>query len=115
MATLDDARRETLLRRTTELVMRDGGIIPLPFQAAIWAMSADLRYEPNGLGRAVPRRSPSERLEPPFRAASRASSNPRPRVRSVSRILNVRARRFLASAHACMASAWVRCALRDQR
>jgi peptide/nickel transport system substrate-binding protein len=41
-----DDRREALLQQATRLAMEDVALIPLYIQNAIWAMRADLTYEP---------------------------------------------------------------------
>jgi peptide/nickel transport system substrate-binding protein len=46
LTTIDDGRRETLLREATELVIGDYGIIPLHFQSSSWATRKPLAYEP---------------------------------------------------------------------
>ena len=50
MATIDDSKREALLRQATEIGIRDGGVVPILFQEAIWAMRSELRYAPHPLG-----------------------------------------------------------------
>jgi peptide/nickel transport system substrate-binding protein len=45
LRTLDDARRETLLREATTLAMDDVGIIPIHIQKNIWAMRRGLQHE----------------------------------------------------------------------
>ncbi|SFJ92286.1 peptide/nickel transport system substrate-binding protein [Bosea sp. OK403] len=44
-ATLDDARREQLLRQATETAMTDLGVIPVFFLANTWALKKSLSYE----------------------------------------------------------------------
>ena len=38
LVTINDAKREALLARATEIAMADQGIIPLHFQMNVWAM-----------------------------------------------------------------------------
>lgn len=44
-AEMDDARRETLLRQASRVVIGDVALMPLYLQNALWAMRADLTYE----------------------------------------------------------------------
>ena len=44
-AEMDDARRETLLRQASRVVIDDVALVPLYLQNALWAMRADLTYE----------------------------------------------------------------------
>lgn len=44
MRTVDDARREALLREASRLVIADHGILPLHFELSVWAMRRDLTY-----------------------------------------------------------------------
>ena len=46
LATVDDARREALLQRATELAINDVGIIPLHFQVNLWATRDGITYAP---------------------------------------------------------------------
>ena len=43
---MEDGRREALLQEATRLAVGDTALIPLYIQNAIWAMRADLTYEP---------------------------------------------------------------------
>ena len=45
LRTLDDGRREALLREATALAMDDVGIVPIHIQKNIWAMRRGLRHE----------------------------------------------------------------------
>ncbi|WP_458093735.1 ABC transporter substrate-binding protein [Roseomonas sp. WA12] len=45
LRTLDDARREAVLREATTIAMDDVGIIPIHIQKNIWAMRRGLRHE----------------------------------------------------------------------
>jgi len=45
LTTMDDAKREQLLRDGTAMVIRDHAVIPLHFQTNTWALRKDLRYE----------------------------------------------------------------------
>ena len=46
LATVDDARREALLQRATELAIGDTGVIPLHFQVNLWAARDGIAYVP---------------------------------------------------------------------
>ncbi len=46
LTTINDANREALLGRATEIAMADQGIIPLHFQMNAWAMNKNLTYVP---------------------------------------------------------------------
>jgi len=46
LATVDDAKREALLQRATELAINDTGIIPLHFQVSLWATRNGISYVP---------------------------------------------------------------------
>lgn len=46
LATVDDARREALLQRATELAIGDVGVIPLHFQVNLWATRDGITYAP---------------------------------------------------------------------
>jgi peptide/nickel transport system substrate-binding protein len=46
LATVDDAKRETLLQQATELAIADLGIIPLHYQVNTWATRKGLAYTP---------------------------------------------------------------------
>ena len=46
LATVDDARREALLQRATELAIADTGVIPLHFQVNLWATRGGISYVP---------------------------------------------------------------------
>lgn len=46
LVTINDAKREALLARATEIAMADQGIIPLHFQMNVWAMKKNLSYSP---------------------------------------------------------------------
>ncbi len=46
LATVDDARREALLQRATELAIGDTGVIPLHFQVNLWAARDGITYVP---------------------------------------------------------------------
>jgi peptide/nickel transport system substrate-binding protein len=46
LATVDDAKREALLQRATELAINDTGIIPLHFQVNLWATRDAITYVP---------------------------------------------------------------------
>ncbi|MCC7428098.1 MAG: ABC transporter substrate-binding protein [Alphaproteobacteria bacterium] len=50
LATVDDARREALLRETTELAMGDVGVIPLFFLNYSWASGTAANYVPRADG-----------------------------------------------------------------
>jgi peptide/nickel transport system substrate-binding protein len=44
LATVDDARREAVLQRATEVAINDTGIIPLHFQVNLWATRDGITY-----------------------------------------------------------------------
>ena len=46
LATVDDAKREMLLQRATEIAINDLGIIPLHYQVNTWATRPGLAYTP---------------------------------------------------------------------
>ena len=46
LATVDDARRQDLLARATELAIEDVGIIPLHYQVNTWALRKGFSYKP---------------------------------------------------------------------
>ncbi|MDQ6619898.1 MAG: ABC transporter substrate-binding protein [Pseudomonadota bacterium] len=46
LATVDDAKREAMLQRATELAINDVGIIPLHFQVNLWATRDGITYVP---------------------------------------------------------------------
>ncbi|TMG86662.1 MAG: ABC transporter substrate-binding protein [Betaproteobacteria bacterium] len=46
LATVDDARREAVLQRATEVAIDDTGIIPLHFQVNLWATRDGITYTP---------------------------------------------------------------------
>ena len=46
LATVDDAKREKLLQKATEIAIDDLGIIPLHYQVNTWATRAGLAYVP---------------------------------------------------------------------
>lgn len=46
LVTINDAKRDALLARATEIAMADQGIIPLHFQMNVWAMKKNLSYSP---------------------------------------------------------------------
>jgi peptide/nickel transport system substrate-binding protein len=46
LVTINDAKREALLARATEIAMADYGIVPLHFQMNVWAMKKNLGYTP---------------------------------------------------------------------
>ena len=46
LATVDDAKREKLLQKATEIAIEDLGIIPLHYQVNTWATRAGLAYVP---------------------------------------------------------------------
>ena len=50
LGTLDDGRREQLLRQATEIAIGDVAIIPVQFQVAIWGMRQGLSYVPRSDG-----------------------------------------------------------------
>ena len=43
---MDDAKREKLLQKATELAIGDLGIIPLHYQVNVWATRKGLAYTP---------------------------------------------------------------------
>jgi peptide/nickel transport system substrate-binding protein len=45
LATVDDARRQELLARATEVAMADVGLIPLHFQVNTWGTRPGIRYD----------------------------------------------------------------------
>ncbi|MCQ8782073.1 ABC transporter substrate-binding protein [Mangrovibrevibacter kandeliae] len=45
MSTIDDAKREDLLKKAEGLVLDDYGIIPLHYEQTVWAMKPALSYE----------------------------------------------------------------------
>ena len=45
LATVDDAKREALLQRASEIAMRDYGLLPLHYQVAVWGMRKGLTYK----------------------------------------------------------------------
>lgn len=53
-STLDPAKRETLLRKATELAMADLGIIPVFYLTNTWAVRNDLSYEGRSDGYTLP-------------------------------------------------------------
>jgi peptide/nickel transport system substrate-binding protein len=46
LATVDDAKREALLQRATELAINDTGIVPVHFQVNLWATRDGITYVP---------------------------------------------------------------------
>jgi peptide/nickel transport system substrate-binding protein len=46
LATVDDAKRQDLLARATEMAIEDVGIIPLHYQVNTWAMRKGFSYKP---------------------------------------------------------------------
>jgi peptide/nickel transport system substrate-binding protein len=46
LATVDDAKREALLQRATEVAINDTGIVPLHFQMNLWATRNGITYAP---------------------------------------------------------------------
>jgi peptide/nickel transport system substrate-binding protein len=46
LATVDDAKREALLQRATEVAINDTGIVPLHFQMNLWATRNGITYVP---------------------------------------------------------------------
>jgi peptide/nickel transport system substrate-binding protein len=46
LATVDDAKRQDLLARATEIAIEDVGIIPLHYQVNTWAMRKGFSYKP---------------------------------------------------------------------
>ncbi len=52
--TLDDGKREELLRKATEIAMNDLGVIPVFYLANTWALKKDLSYEGRSDGYTLP-------------------------------------------------------------
>jgi peptide/nickel transport system substrate-binding protein len=46
LATVDDAKREALLQRATELAINDTGVVPVHFQVNLWATRDGITYAP---------------------------------------------------------------------
>jgi peptide/nickel transport system substrate-binding protein len=46
LATVDDAKREALLQRATELAINDTGVVPVHFQVNLWATRDGITYVP---------------------------------------------------------------------
>ena len=46
LATVDDAKREALLQRATEIAVNDTGVVPLHFQVNLWATRNGITYAP---------------------------------------------------------------------
>lgn len=46
LATVDDAKRQDLLAKATEMAIKDGGIIPLHYQVNTWGTRKGLKYNP---------------------------------------------------------------------
>jgi peptide/nickel transport system substrate-binding protein len=46
MTTIDDVKREELLRQAQDMVLDDYGILPLHFERTVWALAPELSYEP---------------------------------------------------------------------
>jgi peptide/nickel transport system substrate-binding protein len=46
LVTVDDAKREALLQRATELAIADTGVVPLYHQVSLWAMRDGITYVP---------------------------------------------------------------------
>jgi peptide/nickel transport system substrate-binding protein len=46
LATVEDAKRQDLLARATEIAIEDVGIIPLHYQVNTWAMRRGFSYKP---------------------------------------------------------------------
>ncbi|MBP0617710.1 ABC transporter substrate-binding protein [Jiella mangrovi] len=46
MSTIDDTKREDLLKKAEQMVLDDYGIIPLHYEQTVWAMKKGLSYEP---------------------------------------------------------------------
>ncbi|WP_340110074.1 ABC transporter substrate-binding protein [Pikeienuella sp. HZG-20] len=46
MSTINDDERDSLLQQAETMVLDDYGILPLHFEQTVWAMKADLDYEP---------------------------------------------------------------------
>lgn len=53
-ATLDDTKREELLKKATEIAMNDLGVIPLFYLANTWALKQDLNYAGRSDGYTLP-------------------------------------------------------------
>lgn len=53
-STLDDAKREALLRKATEIAMNDLGVIPVFYLANTWATKKDITYEGRSDGYTLP-------------------------------------------------------------
>jgi peptide/nickel transport system substrate-binding protein len=45
LATVDDAKRQDLLAKATEMAINDGGIIPLHYQVNTWAAKKGISYK----------------------------------------------------------------------
>jgi len=45
LATIDDAKRQDLLAKATEVAINDLGIIPLHYQVNTWAAKKGIRYK----------------------------------------------------------------------
>jgi peptide/nickel transport system substrate-binding protein len=50
LATIDEPKREALLRQATEIAIGDLAIVPIQFQVAIWGLRKDLAYAPRSDG-----------------------------------------------------------------
>jgi peptide/nickel transport system substrate-binding protein len=46
LAEVDDAKREVLLQRATEIAVNDTGVVPLHFQVNLWATRNGITYQP---------------------------------------------------------------------
>jgi len=53
-ATLDDAKREDLLKKATEIAMTDLGVIPVFYLANTWAVKSDINYAGRSDGYTLP-------------------------------------------------------------
>ena len=53
-STLDDAKREELLRKATEIAMTDLGVIPVFYLANTWAVKSDINYAGRSDGYTLP-------------------------------------------------------------
>jgi peptide/nickel transport system substrate-binding protein len=53
-STLDDARREELLKKATEIAMTDLGVIPVFYLANTWAVKSDINYAGRSDGYTLP-------------------------------------------------------------
>jgi peptide/nickel transport system substrate-binding protein len=53
-ATLDDAKREELLKKATEIAMTDLGVIPVFYLANTWAVKSDINYAGRSDGYTLP-------------------------------------------------------------